>query len=305
MPLSIGTAAQNWNVEHFSRWDPTTDTFGPGVVGRKRRIDPFVSLWSKASRRANLHFVPGSDTSGWAVVRHDLSGDVFLLSATIDRDAWQGGSSYNEMYRAHKVTSPSGGKGLYTPVTVSGSGDNLGPVVMGPDVVVYLDVERSGSGEPRETVDTVEQEVYVFCSSNAAPKEGDFLTLNGVPYRVDEAYFDTGFQCTKTVQAAPAYTTVVFSFPGATAPVYDPSTGGFTIGTWEERQVSVLTDESENVGRPTDRDLEEAQTLYIYTRHIGFSPLPGMQVAIGSRKWRVTRVDSNLEGKQWKVRIEP
>jgi hypothetical protein len=30
-----------------------------------------------------------------------------------------------------------------------------------------------------------------------------------------------------------------------------------------------------------------------------------MQVEIGDRKWRVTRVDSNLEGKQWKVRIEP
>lgn len=305
MPLSIGTAAQNWNIEHLSLWDPATDTFGPGVQGRLKRIDPFVSLWHRSSRRMNAFFQPGTDTSTWAVIRHDPTGIIFLLSATKEQDAWQGGPVYAEMRRCAKVMPPSGGKGLYTPVTVSGSGDNLGPVVLGPDVVVYLDVERSGSGEPRETVDTVEQEVYVFCSSNAAPKEGDFLTLNGVPYRVDEAYFDTGFQCTKTVQAAPAYTTVVFSFPGATAPVYDPSTGGFTPGTWEERQVSVLTDESENVGRPTDRDLEAAQTLYIYTRHIGFSPLPGMQVEIGDRKWRVTRVDSNLEGKQWKVRIEP
>uniref|UniRef100_UPI0025A0DA0D hypothetical protein n=1 Tax=Klebsiella pneumoniae TaxID=573 RepID=UPI0025A0DA0D len=64
-------------------------------------------------------------------------------------------------------------------------------------------------------------------------------------------------------------------------------------------------DETEIVGRPTDRDLEESRTLYIYTRHIGYEPLPGMLVEISGRTHRVTRVDSNVERNQWKVKVEP
>ncbi len=305
MPLSLANAAQNWNQESFLVWDPVADSFGGGIAGRMRRIDPFVSLWSKSSRRANLHFAPGTDTSSVFVVQHNLSGVIFLLSPTKEKDAWQGGGTYNEMYRAHKVTPPSGGRGQYLSATVSGSGDDLGPVTMGPAVIVYLDAERSGSTRPDETTQIQENESYVYCSANVAPVEGDFLTLGSLSYRVEEVFVDMGFTTTKTVRAAPAYTTVTFSFPGASAPVYDPATGGFTAGSWEEREVSVLVDEIEIVGRPTDRDLEESKTLYIYTRHIGFEPLPGMQVEISGRTYRVVRVDRNVEHKQWKVKVEP
>jgi hypothetical protein len=305
MPLSLANAAQFANTEWFLFWDPVTDIFGGGVAGRKRRIDPFVSLWHKASRRVNIHFAPGGDVSGVYAIRHNLSGTTYLLSQTFETDAWQGGETYNEMHRGHKAMAPSGGKGQYLPATVSGSGDDLGPVTLGPAVTVYLDVERSGSVRPDETTQLALNESYVFVSANVAPVEGDFLTLGGVSYRVEEAFFDTGFLAAKTVRADPAYTTATFSFPGASAPSYDPSTGGFTAGSWEEREVSVLIDDTEIVGRPTDRDLEEARTLYVYTRHIGFEPLPGMQVEISGRTHRIVRVDSNVEAKQWKVRIEP
>jgi hypothetical protein len=108
MPLSLSNAAQAWNAEQFLVWDPTTDTFGSGVVGRMKRIDPFVSLWNKASRRHNVFFTPGTDVSGVTVVRHNLSGVTFLLSPTFEQDAWQGGAAYTEMHRCHKVTPPSG-----------------------------------------------------------------------------------------------------------------------------------------------------------------------------------------------------
>jgi hypothetical protein len=207
------------------------------------------------------------------------------------------------MHRAHKVTPPSGGKGTYRPVTVSGSGGDLGPVTVGPPVVVYLDFERSGSGEPDETIQAVEKEVYAFCSANVTPSPGDFLTLGARTYRVDEWFYDMGFLAGKAVQAEPAYTTVTFLLPGSA--VFDTSTGLLTNSSAAERQVSVLIDSSEVVGRPTDRDLDEKQTLYIFTHHIGFTPEPGQQVEISGRTLRVTRVDSNVERKQWKVEVRP
>jgi hypothetical protein len=305
VPLSLASAAQFSNSEQFLFWNPATDTFGSGIAGRIKRIDPFVSLWHKASRRANIYFAPGTDASAVTAIQHNLTGTVYLLSRTFEQDAWQGGSAYNEMHRAHKAMAPSGGKGQYLPAAVSGSGDDLGAVTLGPAVTIYLDVERSGSARPDESIQLAENESYVYLSANVTPQEGDFLVLGTTSYRVEEAFFDTGFLATKTVKAAPAYTTVTFSFPGASAPVYDPSTGGLTSGSWDEREVSVLIDDTEIVGRPTDRDLEESRTLYIYTRHIGFEPLPGMQVEIAGRTYRVVRVDSNVEARQWKVKVEP
>jgi hypothetical protein len=238
-----------------------------------------------------------------SVVQHNLSGVVFLLSPTFEQDAWQGGAAYTEMHRCHKVMPPSGGKGIYRPVTVDGAGDDLGPVTVGPPTVVYLDFERSGSGEPDETTQTVEEEVYAFCSANVTPSPGDFLTLGTTTYRVDEWFHDIGFLAGKAVLAEPAYTTVTFLLPGNA--VFDPATGILTNSAAAERQVSVLIDSSEVVGRPTDRDLDEKQTLYIFTHHIGFDPEPGQQVEIAGRTLRVTRVDSNVEGKQWKVEVRP
>lgn len=305
MPLSITNAAQNWNVEAFEFWNPATDTFSAGVEGRLRRIDPFVSLWNKASRRANIHFVPGTDTSAVVVVRHTLTNGVFLLSKTDERNSWQNGSCYNEMHRAHKVMPPSGGKGIHRSVTVSGTGDNLGLVTIGPETTVYMDIERSGSTEPTETVTTVEQEVYLFCSANVSYAAGDFLQLNGTYYRVEEWFHDAGFLCSKAVKAAPAYTSTTFLIPSSTSPVFNPATGTLTTADYTERAVSVQVDASEAVGRPTDRDFAEKLTLYIYANHIGFTPFPGQQVVLGGITYRVVRVDHNLSRLQWKVEIKP
>lgn len=305
MPLSLTNAAQNWNQEEFLFWDSLSDMFVEGVPGRMKRSDPFVSLWNKASRRANVFFTPGTVTTGVDVIRHNLTGTVFLLSPTGEFDAWQGGGAYQEMRRAHKVTPPSGGKGVHRSVTVSGTGDDLGPVTVGPETIVYLDVERSGDSNPQETIEVSEQEVYLFCSANITPASGDFLQLDGADFRVDEWFHDTGFLAAKAVKSAPSYTTVTFSFPGATAPVFDPTTGTMAAGTYEERQVSVLIDASEAVGRPTDLDYEEKLTLYIYTNHIGFPPEVGQQVEISGRTYRVVRVDSGVSDLQWKVEVRP
>lgn len=305
MPLSLSNAAQFCNTEEFLFWNPATDTFSAGVPGRMKRADPFVSLWNKASRRANVFFTPGTVTTSVVVIQHNLTGAIFLLSPTGELDAWQGGSAYQEMRRAHKVMPPSGGKGIHRSVTVSGTGDNLGLVTIGPETVAYMDVERSGSSEPLETVATVEQEVYLFCSANVTYAPGDFLQLNGTYYRVDEWFHDTGFLSAKAVKAAPAYTSVTFLIPSATSPVFSPSTGGLTTADYTERAVSVQVDASEAVGRPTDRDFAEKFTLFIYSNHIGFTPFPGQQVVLDGVTYRVVRVDHNLSRLQWKVEIKP
>ena len=305
MPLSLTNAAQFCNTEEFLFWVPATEAFVTGAPGRMRRSNPVVSPGDKASRRVNLFVAPGSVPTGTVALKHNLTGTIFLLSPLAELDAWQGGATYQELRRAHKVMPPSGGKGVHRSVTVSGSGNNLGPVTIGPETAVYMDVERSGFSVPVETVVTVEQEVYLFCSANVSYAPGDFLQLDGTYYRVDEWFHDTGFLSAKAVKAPPNYTSVTFLIPSSTSPVFSPSTGGMTAGAYVEREVSGLIDASEAVGRPTDRDFYERFTLYIYSNHIGFTPFPGQQVVVSGVAYRVVRVDHNLSRLQWKVDLMP
>ena len=203
------------------------------------------------------------------------------------------------------MTPPSGGKGAFRAMVVSGTGDDLGAVSAAPDVVAYLDVERSGEKPQEETLGVVTESTKILHSSNITPQPGDFFYLDGYSYRVNNPFVDSGFRAAIASQIEPHYESVTFHLQGSSAPTFDPSTGTLTTGTLTDRIVSVQRDAMESVGRPTDRDLSEKQVLYIYNRHIGFSPMPGMQVTLDSRILRVTRVDSNFEREQWKVEVEP
>jgi hypothetical protein len=303
VPLSLTTASQYWNVESFEFWDPISDTFGPGVQGRMRRVDPFVSLWHKASRRGNIHFVPGTDVSGVSVIRHPLSGLIFLLSHTAEVNAWQNEPAYNEMHRVHKAVPPSGGKGLYLPVTVSGSGDDLGPITMGPPQIVYLDVERSGLEVPEHTVNVKLGAFYIACSRVYSPRSGDVLSLDGKEYMVYQWFWDTGFLYAAVVEGSPKYITVTFRLEDANSPVFDPSTGRLTTGNYVERQVSAQVGSATISGMPSDRDVKDKQVIFIYTGHIGFKPTVGQQVVIDGRVRSIVRVAYSDEQAQFELEI--
>lgn len=305
MPVSLATAAQNWNTEKFLAWNPALNAFSSTIYGRKRRIDPFVSLWHRSSRRSAIFITPGQDLTGVSVVKHTPSDTVYLISPTVEVDDYEGAGNYSRMVRCQKAMAPFGGAAEYYPVTVSGTGDNLGAVTVGPVQNVYVDIELRTTEEPEGVIREQVGDYLIFCSSNVSPLDGDFVKLAGKWYQSQEWYSESGFLCCRARQTDPAYVTATFYLVDSTAPVYDPVTGTFSSTTQTQRAVSVQVAEQGVTGRTTDKATERMLTCNVSLRHIGFTPQIGQKVAVSGVAYRVTRLAKGVEGLQWELELTP
>ena len=304
MPVSIRTAANYFARDTFSYWNPTADRFDGCFQGRTRRIDDFVSLWHRSTRREHIYIRPDACFEDTGVFKHHQSGEIYLVSETRETDGWQGaGTPYSLMVRAHKLGAPSGGKGLFHAVTTAGSGDNLGPVSLGSGTAVWADVELRTTTQADGSVEMTTAEYLLSYSRNVAAQEGDYFYHKGQWYRVLEPYNDSGYMYCRTNNQSPMFVTATFTT--ATTSAFNPVTGAFTAGTTTSRQVSVIVGDSEIDGRPSDNDLAEKLTIYIYLHHIGFVPAVGMKLALNSKDYRVIKVAKHYENKQYELEIAP
>lgn len=305
MPVSLRIAAGYFQRETFLVWDPDTHAFGPRtLLGRKKRIDAFVSLWHRSSRREHIYVGFDEETADIFALQHLTTGVPYLLSETQEADSWQADDNvYNHMLRCHKVSGPSGGIVYHYPVTVAGEGDDLGPVVMETAIQGFADAELRSTGEPDGTVQVASGEYYLAYSRNLSVVEGDYLRLNGEDYLVMETNSDSGYQYVRAKQETPRFQTVTFQLPSSTPAVFDPKLGRMTGGTEIVRDVSVLIDKQERSGSLPQHQLGERMTLFIYRRHIGFAPALGQTLRYNGIPFTVDAVKQNIEDKQWQVEV--
>jgi hypothetical protein len=310
MPASIHNAAAFFARESFSIWDPATNTFDGGtLIGRKKRIDAFVSLWHRSTRRDHLYFRPEDEqaysVSSAAILRHDNSGMLYLISDTIESDYWLNDSQYTVMLRAHRVMPPSGGLAEFYPVRTQGSGDDLGPVVIGPSELCYIDTELRSTHSAPETEEVTIGEYFAAYSRNITAQEGDFLRFDGSDYRLMELHSDSGYRYARTSQESPKFQTVQFKLPSSTPAVFDPVTGTMTGGTEITRQVSALFGKRLAAGRTPEHDVAEKLELFIYLSHIGFEPQLGRELVWKGRRYRIISLEQRIEERQIKLEVAP
>ena len=85
MPASVRISSGYFKRETFEVWDPSTQVFGPTqLTGRKKRIDAFVSLWHRSSRRAHIYVLPESQTSSVVALHHVTVSYTHLTLPTSD-----------------------------------------------------------------------------------------------------------------------------------------------------------------------------------------------------------------------------
>ncbi len=309
MPASLHNAARFFARETFSIWDPDLNTFYGSLIGRKKRVDAFVSLWHRSTRREHLYFRQPFEQ--WynleqaVVLRHDNSGLIYLLSETIERDYWLGDSLYMTMVRAHRVTPPSGGPAQFHPVRVLGTGDDLGPVSIGPTQAGWADTELRSTHDGTETEQVAVGEYFLAYSRNFAARDGDFITVQGSDYRLMEIHSDSGYRYARAVQETPKFKTVEFKLPPSSPAVFDVATGAMTAATEVTRQVSVLVGDSDTQGRTAEHKVAESMTLYVYFEHIGFSPYLGQVIVKDGRRYTITALSKRIEEKQLKLEVAP
>lgn len=309
MPASIHNAARFFARETFSIWNPVSNTFSGSLIGRKKRIDAFVSLWHRSTRREHLYFRPDAEQahmlSSVEVLRHDNSGLIYLLSETIERDYWLGDSPYTTMVRAHRVVPPSGGPAQLYPVRVLGTGNDLGPVSIGPAQLGYADTELRSTHDSEDTEQVAVGEYFLAYSRNLQPREGDFITVGGAQYRLMELHYDSGYCYSRAVQEGPKFKTVEFKLPSTSPAVFDVATGTMTAAAEVTRQVSVLIGDLDQEGRTPEQKISETLVLYVYLEHIGFDPYLGQTVIKDGRKYKIISKSSRIEEKQLKLEISP
>lgn len=301
MPASIRISSGYFKRETFEVWDAASDTFGPDVItGRKKRIDAFVSLWHRSSRRDHIYVLPGTPTANLAAMRSVTTGNVYLVSQSSERDTWQkNGNVYEVLLRCHKATSPSGGKALHYPVTVAGSGDDLGPVIIGPPVAGWADTELRSTGDAEDTVRVASNEYFLAYSRNFATNDGDYIETVGSTFLLMETNYDSGYLYARAKREQPLFHTVEFKIPSTTPAVFDPISGRMTGSSEVSRQVSAYVAEQTRSGSLPAHTLTERVTLYIYLRHIGFTPLLGHGVILNGVRYTIDGVRQNLDDKQW------
>jgi hypothetical protein len=309
MPASIHNAARFFSREIFSIWDPDLNTFYGSLIGRKKRIDAFVSLWHRSTRREHLYFrqpfEQWYDLEQAVALRHDNSGTIYLLSETIEKDYWLDNSLYTTMVRAHRVTLPSGGPAQFYPVRVLGTGDDLGPVNIGPAQVGWADTELRSTHDSAGTEQVVVGEYFLAYSRNFSAKDGDFIAVGGKDYRVLETFSDSGYRYARSIQESPKFKTVEFKLPASSPAVFDVAAGSMTAATEVTRQVSVLIGDSDTQGRTAEHKVSELLTIYVYLEHIGFVPYLGQVVVKDGRRYKIISKSERIEEKQLKLEIAP
>jgi hypothetical protein len=303
MPASIRISSGYFKRETFEVWNPDTQTFGPArLIGRKKRIDAFVSLWHRSSRRAHIYVLPESQTSGVIALRHANTGVPYLVSESRDEDSWQrDGNTYEVMLRCHRVDGPSGGVAQHYPVTVAGTGDDLGPVTIGPPVLGFGDTELRSTGEAEGSVRVAAADYFVAYSRNLAVAEGDYIAVAGNDYLIMERHYDSGYAYSRAKQESPHFQTVEFKLPSSTPGYFDPHTGTMTAASEVSRQVSAFVASQARSGSLPEHTVADKLTLYIYLRHIGFEPLLGHGVIFDGVRFTVDSVRQSLEDKQWRL----
>lgn len=305
MPASIRISSGYFKRETFEVWDPLTLQFGPTtLIGRKKRIDAFVSLWHRSSRRDHVYVLPGTSTSEIAALRHVTTGTPYLVSQTMEEDVWQkDGNVYEVMLRCHKVSPPSGGVALHYPVTVAGSGDDLGPVLIGPPVTGFADTELRSTNEAEGTVRVAGAEYFLAYSRNLAVNEGDYLNVAGDDFLVLERHYDSGYSYSRAKQESPHFKTVEFKLPSTTPAVFDPRTGRMTATSEVTRQVSAFVSAHTRAGDLPGHSISETLVVYIYLRHIGFDPQLGQGVVFDNVRYTIDGLKQSLEDKQWHISL--
>lgn len=302
MGVSLRTTASRWAQDRFAPWDASTNRFLEGslsqIKGRLFRADRFTSIYHRPTRRAFIGLLGDGPESG--VVKRLGTDEVYLVSDTAKTEVYQGKFVYDQLRQSHLVTPPSGGLGGYYAATTAGVDDDLGAVSLGLSFPTYLDLELQGIAVSEETEDVVVPRFMLTHSRNISPLEGDYFYWNSRWFLVNTPYIDGGLNIARASELLPAYTVMTYLKPTGVASGYDPVTGVVSSAT-VERLFSALIGKDSFEGEGTEPPISRKMELYIYVRHIGFTPAVGDSIRYNSKTYQVDSVTIRRDALQWKL----
>ena len=296
-------AAELSQVDSFTIWDRTSNSFGEQFTARQYVADRFKSIYHRPTRRETIALPSSFSAPASLLVRNEATQDVFALS-DIDRyDA-----AYDELYdnaRAlHRVSA-----GEVFREAVQGTGDNLGALVRSSVGILYADLEL----RTEENYPDAHREQYgnFFLTCPQDPslvlQDGDYYVFSAGPYsgqefRIRERYIEAGFQLARAESRAKNTESLTYKLITA-AGSYDPTTGVVTPPTTEDRVFSAtVTYAKADAGAPPI--LGRRLTIYVPTGNVGFAFASEGRIVRGSDTYEIRDVSVGADNLQWILEVE-
>jgi hypothetical protein len=301
--LSLKTAAQAFHGDRFYGWDATTDTFTRPFYGRLFIADRFKTIYNRPTRRQKLTMPEGVRLPASYVIRRQQDSEVFLLSTLVEKEYWKGVEHYDSIGTVHRAMPDTGGAATHHAYGTTGSGAALGTVGVTASTKVYVDLEMRTT-ESEDLTEKLKTGHYVcYHSVNVEFTPGDYLEFDGKHYRVEVETFDSGFGFSRLVQEDPCYTNGVYYYEGSATVAYNPATGvassSGAVSTPFSFIPGFMVDSFDSSSQSYDND----STIYVYARHLGFTPKAEDRVEIGGKTLRVKRVEHSALQLQWKLEV--
>lgn len=304
MGLSLKVSARFFSRDTFQVWDATTDSFTelPTIRGKRFRIDRFTPIYNRPTRRAFIRlFDPAYP--GVGVIKRVGTEEIYLLSETLNTDIENGTLRYEDMRMSHLAVPPSGGQGIFTPATILGTGDDLGPVDLTTQTKAYCDFEFfSTVATPDTTTETGSSRFIMNHSMNISPQTGDLFTFNGRTFIITAPYVDGGLRAARVIELPNPYE--IFSYKIRTGTgAYNPSTGKVTQTVTERLFSGIIgnTTKSTEQGAMNSAAAKTKLELYVYERHVGFEFVLGNQITHNGATYYVDSITRNREESQYKL----
>lgn len=300
--FGIEAAARRFRNDRFTFWDPSTDTFGCEVDWRLFRVDRFTTIYHRPTRRRQASVVPDGLFPDSLVVRHEETGDIYIVSQTKRTDSVESGK-YDTLASLHLATPPSGGKGEVVRPTTFGDPGDLGAAILTNVSYVYYDLElRTSSAEP-ETVDETQAMMFITLPAWVDLREGDWLFAGTETYEVNEPYYDGGFQLARAIRKPVDLVDMTYMYDEGTGGSYNVTTGVYTPVTATAKNFSGVvyrgSVEASEMGNEQPTELQ----VYIDLGLIDWTPEVDRYVTISGVLHKIIKVVLGKNRKQWHLTV--
>lgn len=299
--MFLAAIAQKDMHEAFLGFSETAKDFSAGVFsGRLGPTDRFLSIYNQPTRMRQVFLPPDTVLPESGVFRHAPTEDIYLVGVVRLDSLWDvtDGEPYVALMTAHLCTpSVEGGSGLAQLRRRSPMGPASDPGWLVDSLVAesYIDTQLLNVTKERDLYDWKTPNYTAWMAQHIKPQQWDTIVLDGVTYRVQDAYSDLGMTGMRIdLSADPRVDLVV----NKVERVYNPATYDYET-TKTPYNVTAKLEDSEDTaawGNPS-KTLE----LSIQFGHIGFAPEPDMEVVYAGVTRRIKQVTTPPGEQQYRV----
>lgn len=301
--MFLDKIAQQHFTEKFEIYDEETEKFvASDFVGRIGPTDRFLSIYNRPTRKRQLYVSPEQEIPPSLVIRHALTGAEYILG--IGRMDARGdvdeGNPYVTLCMLHDVSSTGSGRARLYRRAPLGPPENPGWLVEQELAHTFLDLEFRTNASESGTLNNKIPNFYAWCPATISAQEWDYFELGGKRYRVVDSFMDAGMVGLRLDQEPDPRLDFVIQ---TKEQVYDNIRHEW-VDRLETYNVTGIIPRDEDISKWARTTAINTIDVVIKSEHIGFTPLPEMDILYQGRTRKIKNVTTQAGQKEFRLVCE-